>query len=484
MIMKEKKDNYKWFALSCTSLGALLSVLNSSTITVALPVISRDLNSSLATVMWTMMIYMLVITVLVPSIGRIADIIGRKQLYVIGFAIFTASSLLCGLINSGGQLVAARFVQAVGGSLMLATSTAIVTDAFPTAELGAALGINGMIISAGSVIGPILGGILTSWNWRWVFFINFPLGLIGTCWAAAKLRETVKLPQGQQFDWYGTTLFTVSLSLILIALTFGDMAGWLSPYTIAGLLMGILLLIVFIKVESKVEQPMLDLALFKQRILAAAYASNLLNGIARGAVTILMIFFFQVIWNKSPLEAGILLTPFALAMMVIAPVSGRLSDRYGSRELSSLGLAVSAVGLLGLTQLQYDSTVGTIMVWMVLMGLGSGFFFSPNTNAIMRSVSPGRRGIAAGTRTMMNNAGMLISMAMGMALISSSMSPTAVQGLLTHTQSGSEGIVISGFIAGLHRAFWLSFIVSLLAVGASLMRGPSNQSLRNTLEHD
>lgn len=477
-MITEKKDNYKWFALSCTSLGTLLSVLNSSTITVALPVISRDLHSSLATIMWTMMIYMLAITVLVPSIGRVADIIGRKQLYVIGFAIFTGSSLLCGLINSGGQLVAARFVQAVGGSLMLATSTAIVTDAFPTAELGAALGINGMIISTGSVIGPILGGVLTSWNWRWVFFINFPLGVIGTWWAAAKLRETVKLPQGQQFDWYGTTLFTVSLSLLLIALTFGDMSGWLSPFTLLGLFMGILLMGIFIYVENKVKQPMLDLALFKQRILAVAYASNLLNGIARGAVTILMIFFFQVIWSKTPLEAGIMLTPFALAMMVIAPISGRLSDRYGSRELSSLGLAVSAVGILGLTQLQYTSNVGTIMLWMVLMGLGSGFFFSPNTNAIMRAVTPERRGIAAGTRTMMNNAGMLISMAMGMALISSSMSSTAVQGLLTHTQVGAEGVVVNSFIAGLQKAFWLSFIVSILAVGASLMRGPNNQALK------
>ncbi len=477
-----KKDNYKWFALSCTTLGALLSVLNSSTLTVALPVISRDLNSSLETIMWTLMIYMLAITVLVPSIGRFADMIGRKKLYVSGFALFTCSSLLCGMINSGGQLVAARFVQAVGGSLMLATSTAIVTDAFPATQLGTALGINVMVISAGAVIGPILGGILTSWNWRWVFYFNFPLGIIGTLWAWAQLRETVKLPEGQHFDWQGTMLFTISLSLILVALTFGDMVGWLSPFIILGLLVGILLMVAFIYIENKVDQPMLDLSLFKKRILAAAYVSNFLNGIARGAVTILMIFFFQIIWGKTPLEAGIMLTPFALAMMVIAPISGRLSDRYGSRELSSLGLAVSAIGLLGLTQLQYSTPVGMIMLWMVLMGLGSGFFFSPNTNAIMGSVAPERRGIAAGTRTMMNNAGMLVSMAMGMALITSSMSPTALQGLLTHTQVGSQGVEVSGFITGLHRAFWLSFIVSIAAVFASLLRG-SNEST-NQLNND
>lgn len=467
-----KTDNYKWLALSCTTLGALLSVLNSSTITVALPVISRDLQSSLETIMWTMMIYMLVITVLVPSIGRFADIVGRKKLYVAGFALFTCSSLLCGLVMSGGQLVAARFIQAVGGSLMLATSTAIVADAFPTSQLGTALGINVMAISAGAVIGPILGGILTSWNWRWVFLFNIPLGLVGTWWAWAQLRETVKLPEGQHFDWQGTILFTASLSLILMALTFGDMVGWLSPLIISGLIAGILIMIAFVYVEKRSDQPMLDLSLFKQRQLSIAYLSNFLNGIARGSVMILMIFFFQIIWGKSPLEAGIMLTPFALAMMVSAPISGRLSDIYGARGLSSLGLGVSSLGLLGLTQLQYNTPGGVIILWMSLMGLGSGFFFSPNTNAIMGAVPPERRGIAAGTRTMMNNAGMLLSMAIGLALISTSMSPAAMQGLLTHTQVNSGGVVINGFMLGLQRAFWLSFLVSIVATFASLLRGP------------
>lgn len=471
MKMNQSK-NYKWYALSCTTLGALLSVLNGSTLAVALPVISRELHSSLQTIMWTLMIYMLAITVLVPSIGRTADIIGRKKLYVGGFALFTFASLLCGLVNSGHELVLARLIQGIGGALILAISTAIVTDAFPPSQLGFALGINGMVISAGAVIGPILGGVLTSWNWRWVFFFNLPLGLVGTLWAGLQLRETVKLPENQKFDWLGITLFTISLSLFLIALTFGDMAGWLSPLILAGLIGGGALLYVFILQEARSAEPMLDLSLFKERLLAAAYASNFLNGIARGAVTFLMIFFFQVIWSVTPLQAGIMLAPFALAMMVIAPISGRLSDRYGSRELSSLGLAVSAIGLLGLAQIQYDSGFAVIIFWMVLMGLGSGLFFSPNTNAIMKAVSPERRGIAAGTRTMMNNAGSLVSLAIGLALISSSMSEKAMQGLLTHTQLGSQGIVVSSFVEGLHHCFWLSFAVSVIAVAASLLRGP------------
>lgn len=471
--MNAKQDNYKWYALSTTTLGALLASLSGNTLIVALPVISKDLHSSLVTIMWTMMIYMLAITVLVPSIGRFADIIGRKKLFVSGFAVFAFSSLICGMVGSGGQLVLARLVQSIGASLMMATSTAIVADVFPPTELGTALGINGMVISVGGVIGPIIGGLLASYDWRWVFYFNFPLGLIGTVWAWVQLRETVQLPQGQRFDWQGTGLFTVSLCLILISLSFGDMVGWNSPYIISGLVLGLGLLAAFIITEKRVEQPMLDLALFKHRLLASAFTTNFLNGVARGAVMFLMMFFFQIIWSIPPLQTAFLLIPFAVAMMIIAPISGRLSDLYGSRELSSLGLGVAAIALFGLTQLQYSTNIMTVMLWLVLMGLGSGFFFSPNTNAIMGAVAAERRGIAAGTRTMMNNAGALVSLAIGLALVSSSMSAEAMQGLMTHSHVGSEGIVVSSFMTGLHRTFWLSFLISVVAVAVSMLRGPS-----------
>lgn len=471
-MIAKTEANYKWLALSCTTLGALLSSLNANTLLIALPVIARDLQASMESVIWTLMIYMLAITILVPSIGRIADIIGRKKLFMTGFAVFTLSSLLCGLSQNAPQLIAARLIQSVGGSLLLATSTTIVADAFPAWQLGTALGINGMIISAGMVIGPVLGGILTAWNWRWIFFFNIPLGIIGTIWAWVQLREIVSLPRGQRFDWQGTLPFTVGLTLFLIGLTFGDLAGWLTPWILASLIGGVLLVVVFVYIEAHVEQPMLDLSLFRRRLLAAAYSSNFLNGIARGAVTFLMIFFFQGIWSIDPLKTGILLTPFALAMMIVAPVSGWLSDRYGSRELSCLGLTVSAVGLYGLARMQFNTPMWEIILWMVIMGAGSGFFFSPNTNAIMGAVAPERRGIAAGTRTMMNNAGSVVSIALGLALTASSMSPEALQGLFAGTQVGSHGIVISEFIAGLHRAFWVSFVISLIAAVVALLRGP------------
>ncbi|MGB9802378.1 MFS transporter [Desulfofundulus sp.] len=466
------KENYKWYALSCTTLGALLSALNANTLLIALPVITRALHASLEIIIWTLMIYMLAVTVLVPAIGRVADIVGRKKLYVSGFALFTLASLLCGLVQSGAQLVAARFIQAVGGSLIMANSTAIVTDAFPKNQLGRALGINAVAIGAGSVIGPILGGILTSWHWRYIFFFNVPLGIIGTLWAAVQLREIIELPEGQHFDWLGTSVFTFGFTLILLALTFGNMAGWKTPWITASLIVGGLFLLLFVYIEGRVNQPMLDFSLFRQRLLVAAYASIFLNGIARGAVTFLLTFFLQGIRGVDPLWAGILLAPFALVMMVVAPLSGILSDRYGSRELSSLGLAVSAIGIYGLTRLQVNTPVTLLILWMIIIGLGSGFFFSPNTNAIMGAVSPERRGIAAGTRTMMNNAGMVVSIALGMAMTVSSMTPEALQGLLAGTQVGSRGIAVQEFIIGLHRAFWFSFIISVVAAIIAFLRGP------------
>lgn len=464
--------DYKWIALSCTTLGALFSVLNGSMLLIALPDIMKGLNANMAIIMWVVMSYMLALTILVPTIGRIADMIGRKKLYVSGFAIFTLSSLLCGISNTGLQLLVFRLIQAVGGSLMVANSTAIVTDAFPKNELGKAMGINSMVISIANVIGPILGGFLLKFGWRSVFYINIPFGIIGTLWAWMQLKELDILPEHQKFDFSGTIVFTIGMLLFLIALSFGGFAGWFNPYIITMFAVSIALLILFVYIENKKEQPMLDLNLFKNRILAFAYGSNLLNGIARGAVTFLLIFYFQGIKAIDPIMAGILLAPFALAMMVVSPISGWLSDKYGARELSTIGLLISAVGLIGFMEIKATTSMTELIIWMIIMGLGSGMFFSPNTSAIMSNVPVEKRGIAAGTRTMMNNAGTVISIALAMGVISSSITPEALQGLFVGTQVGSKGIAIAQFIKGLRLTFSISFVFSLLAALISYLRGP------------
>ncbi|MGF7399803.1 MFS transporter [Thermoanaerobacterium thermosaccharolyticum] len=302
-----KNISYKWIALSCTTLGALFSVLNGSMLLISLPDIMKGLNTSMGIIMWIVMGYMLSLTILVPAIGRIADMFGRKKLYVSGFAIFTLGSLLCGLSNTGLQLLIYRIVQSVGGSLMVANSTAIVADAFPKNELGKALGINSMVVSIASVIGPILGGFLASLGWRYIFYINVPFGIIGTLWALIQLKELDKIPQDQKFDLKGTLLFTIGLLLFLIALSFGGFVGWNNKSIIMLFIISIIMMFAFIYVENNVDQPMLDLRLFKTRILAFAYGSTLLNGIARGAVTFLLIFYLQGIKAMDPLKAGIFL---------------------------------------------------------------------------------------------------------------------------------------------------------------------------------
>ncbi|TGE31696.1 MFS transporter [Desulfosporosinus sp. Sb-LF] len=466
-----KKIEYKWIALSCTSLGVLFSVLSSNTLIIALPDIMKELHASMNTIMWTVMIYMLAITILVPSIGRIADMIGRKKLFVSGFIVFTIGSLLCGFSQTALQLILFRFVQSIGGALLLAVSTPMVADAFPREELGKALGINGMILSVGSVVGPILGGALISIGWRWIFYINLPIGVFGAIWAWMQLREVEMLPQKQKFDWLGTLLFTIGMLSLLVALTFGGFKGWLNLSTLVLFALAIIFMAAFVYIENKVDQPMLDLSLFRNRMLTFAFSSNLLNGIARGAITFLLVFYFQGIKGFDPVVAGILLAPFAISMMIMAPISGRLSDRYGSRMLSSLGLLISAVGLIGLMEIKETTSITELVIWMFISGMGSGIFFSPNTSAIMGAVSAERRGIAGGVRTMMNNAGNVISIALSMAIISSSITPEAFQGLFAGTQVGSQGIAIAQFIGGLRTAFAISFVISLIGAAISYMRG-------------
>lgn len=466
-----KHDNYKWIALSCTTIGALFSVLSGSTLMIALPVIMKDLNAGMGIVTWILMGYMLAMTILVPSIGRISDMFGRKKLYVSGFALFTLASFFCAISQTGMQLMIFRLLQAVGGSLMVANSTAIVADAFPKNELGRALGINSMIISIASIVGPILGGFLIAIGWRSIFYINIPIGIVGTLWAALQLKESSISVQKQRFDLKGTLAFSIGMLALLLALTFGGFTGWLNAMVFGLILISVIFLWLFIYIENRTTEPMLDLKLLKTKVLAFAYASNLLNGVARGAVTFLLIFYFQGIKGIDPITAGILLTPFAISMMVVSPISGYLSDKYGTRVLSSAGLLVSAAGLFGMMFITENTSIIELIIWMLIMGFGSGMFFSPNTTAIMGVVPANKRGIAAGIRTMATNAGSVLSIAISMAIISSSISPDTMQALFVGTQVGSEGIAIGQFMAGLRMALTISFIFSIIAAAISYSRG-------------
>src|ERR687890_2662472 len=336
--------DYKWSALSCTSLGALIATINVGTLIIALPELASELDAPLFSLVWVVLGYMLAQTALVLLVGRFADMVGRKNLYVGGFALFTLVSLLAGFSTGVGQLIVARIFMGAAGAFMMANSGVIVTDAFEREQLGQALGVNQMVAAVGSILGPVVGGWLTSFSWQWVFWFNVPLGLVGTVWAAWNLRELVTVEKGQRLDTIGSASFLTGFTALLIGLTQGGIRGWGSEVVVVSLLAAAVLIPTFVLVELKSEQPLLNLRMFRSRIFAFGNASALLNSLARMAVTFLFVFYFIGARGYDHLTTGFLLTPLAGSMFVFAPLAGRLADRLPARVLSSVGMLVTAGG--------------------------------------------------------------------------------------------------------------------------------------------
>jgi EmrB/QacA subfamily drug resistance transporter len=481
------QDSYRWTALSVTTVGALLASIQGSALLIALPNILTELHTTFLTIMWVLIGYLLITTVLTPFIGRLADIWGRKRLYNSGYLFFGVGSLVCGLAQPqfhGADLIVGRVIQGIGGALMLTNSTAIVTDAFRKGQVGLGLGVNQIAGAAGFLLGPIIGGLLTEWSWRWVFLFNVPLAFAGAIWGFYRLREPVRPMTQQRIDWIGAVLLTVGLTGFLLALSllaFPMLPEW-QIYTI--LVIGIVALVAFIIVEPRIKQPMLQLRLFRDRLFAFANLSGLLNGIARGAVLFLLIFFLQGPYGKDPLTAGLLLAPFGAAFMLIGPMSGRLSDRLGSRILAPVGLGVTALALLGLTTISPTTPYWELAAFMALMGGGSGFFVSPNTNAIMSSVSPNTRGAAAGILSMLNNTGSMLSIAIVFPLALASVPMAAMMQVFIYGGGMSQfPSALAMFLHGLHFAFLVSFFISVVAMIVAALR-PSHGSRRAALSSE
>lgn len=474
--MQEQRteDGYEWVALSVTTVGALLASVQGSALLIALPDVLTSLHAQFLTIMWVLLSYLLITTALVPVVGRLADMFGRKNLYNAGFAIFTLGSLLAGLSQAqfhAGDMVLFRVIQGVGAALLFTNSTAIVTDAFKSGRVGLGLGVNQIASAAGFLLGPVVGGLLTAVSWRWVFLANVPIGLFGTFWGMARLREPVKLPASQRFDWAGSLTFTGGLGCLLMGLSLIAFP-LIGMSAVAGLLiLGIAGLVAFFVIETRTEQPMLDLRLFKDKLFAFAAYANGLNGLARGSVLFVLIFFLQGPFGKDPLVAGLLMAPFGAAFMLLGPASGYLSDRFGSRGLATAGLLVSAVGLLGLSTVVAATPYWVIALFMCLMGGGSGLFSSPNTNAIMTSVPSQRRGSAAGIYTMLSNTGQMLSILVAFPLVLSRIPEDVMFHIFLYGGGmGSTPAALTAFEQGQHEAFLVGFAITLLAAVISAFR--------------
>jgi EmrB/QacA subfamily drug resistance transporter len=432
--------DYKWIALSNVIIATMIGTINGSIILISMPAIFNGINvnplTSFQYLLWLLMGYGIVTATLLLTFGRLSDMYGRVRIFKLGFLIFTIGSILLYLTPGMGdegaiELILFRLIQAVGGAMFMANSAAILTDAFPPSERGKALGFNMVAVLSGQFIGLILGGILAVYDWRLVFLVSVPFAIVGTIWSYLKLKEVSFKARKTKIDVWGNITFSAGLTILLIGITYGlmpygtDPMGWSSPWVIAALVVGAVLLIAFPVIESRAESPMFRLELFKIRAFSYANIAGFLGAIARGGVMFMLILLLQGIWlplhgysyESTPLWAGIYMLPLTAGFIVMAPVSGMLSDKYGPRWIATIGMLTVALSFMLLALLPSDFEYWQFALGLFLMGVGNGMFGSPNSASIMSSVPPEDRGVASGMMYTMMNSAFTASMAIFFTIV-------------------------------------------------------------------
>lgn len=386
----------KWYIMASVSMGTFLATIDSSIVNVALPTLVRDLSTEFATVQWVVLAYLLTLSSLLLSTGRLADMIGKKMIYLLGFIIFTLGSLLCGLAQGIYSLIIFRVVQAIGATMILALGMAIVTESFPPRERGMALGITGTMVSIGIVVGPTLGGlIIDTLSWNWIFFVNLPIGLLGIL-MVIRFIPNVKPIGHQRFDYFGAITLFVALLLFLLGLTIGQNLGF-TDITVLILIFGSFIFLVgFIFIELNSKQPMIDLRLFKNKLFSINLVTGFITFIAIAGTTMLMPFYLENVLGYTTREVGILISVVPVSMGIIAPIAGSFSDRIGTRPMTVIGLVVLLIGYAALSTLTISTTTIRYILCFLPVGLGMGIFQSPNNSAIMGVAPKGRLGIVSG----------------------------------------------------------------------------------------
>lgn len=439
-----------------------MASIDSSIVLISLPTILRQLPGTGADeALWIVMSYMLVTATFVLNFGRLGDMFGRVKTYNLGFAIFTIGSFLCSLSQNGVELVVFRVAQAIGSSFLWANSGALITDAFPINERGKALGMNQAAVVSGSMIGLVLGGILTATlGWRSIFWVNVPIGVFATFWAHYRLKEIISIKKNQKLDIWGNVTFAVGLSLFLLGITLGALESWGTlQYAMIGI--GSLLIVSFVYIETKVPEPMFELSLFKLKIFSAGNLSSVMSALARGAFTFMMSFYLQAALGYSALTAGILLIPLSLTIAAVGPLSGILSDKHGSFYFAVAGLGVSCGAFLLLSQIPTEISYPVLLIPLILMGAGWGLFGSPIRSETLTALPAARRGVGSAINTTVMNVGMLLSLAMSIVMISATVPHSVVLsvfggGGLGGASGGAQITDMVDFIKGLHNVYTLS----------------------------
>ena len=401
--------NARRWVLVTIGIGTFMSALDGSVVNTLLPVLGRELGTDVAGVEWVTTIYLLVISGLLLSVGRAGDLFGHRRLYLAGFVLFVLGSALCGLAGSAHALVALRAVQALGAAMLMATAPAILTRSFPAGQRGRALGALGTFTYLGLIVGPSLGGWLAgAFGWRSVFYINIPIGVLAIALALRAIADDRVTRRGERFDFVGAALFTAGLVALLVALNQGHAWGWSSPAAVALLAAATLLLVAFVRLERRQSSPMLDLSLFRSRVFSASVASALLNYACVYAVLFVLPFLLIDGRGLSAQQAGLVLTAQPIVMAIVAPLSGSLSDRVGSRGPATLGMLLLTAGLVCLGLLVPHGALWAIAAALALVGLGVGMFVSPNNSALMGAAPRHRQGIASGVLATARNVGMVL----------------------------------------------------------------------------
>lgn len=451
--------------LFSVALGTFMSALDASVVNIAAPVIRDYFGVTLGTVQWVVTAYLIVVSSELLFFGRLSDIYGQKRVYITGFVIFTAGSALCSLSHSVGILIAFRVFQAVGAGMMFSTNSAIITHNVDERRRGRAFSINVMAVAIALSTGPVLGGALTgALGWQSIFYINVPVGVIGTA-LAVKFIPADSRKRSAPLDIPGSVLIFAALFLILLPLD--QLSAGISVYAVVAMLLGgALLIVIFLRHETKTNEPLLAMGLFRIRVLSASLAAAMLNYTAQNIMIFLVPFYLQSLRLFSPAKAGLLYIPMPLTMLLVAPAAGYISDRFDTRVLSSAGMAVMAAGLFMLSFLGAATPLWYIVLSMIVTGLGCGMFQTPNNSAIMNSAPASSRGVASGMLATARNIGMVIGVGLSGALFSVFSGAAGNSASLT-------GMAVDepSFTSGLHMTFIIASVVALAAMAASLTKG-------------
>jgi MFS family permease len=432
---------YKWVALSNTTVGTLLATINASIVLISLPAIFRGIGlnplapGNVSYLLWMLMGYLVVTAVLVVLFGRMGDIYGRVRIYNIGFGVFTVAAVALSFdplqLGPGALwLIGWRVIQGVGGAMLMASSAAILTDAFPSNQRGMALGVNMVAAVAGSFLGLLIGGVLSQWDWRAIFWVGVPIGILGTVWSVRSLHEIGVRRRGT-LDWAGTVTFGVGLTVVLTGMTYGIQpygghpTGWTNPWVLGSITLGILLLVAFCIIELRVAQPIINMRLFRSTSFGMGNLAGLMSSVGRGGLQFMLIIWLQGIWlplhgysfESTPLWAGIYMLPMTFGFLIAGPLAGHLADRIGARPFTVTGMLLMAATFIALVTIPVDFNYWLFALLVFLNGLGGGIFTAPNTAAIMSSVPAEERGAASGVRATFFNAGSSLSIGIFFSLM-------------------------------------------------------------------